>query len=216
VTNVVDVRYKVARHKLTVVPPSAGADALVVRDANDTVDRVRITEDKKIIFNQVPASIRVGIHPYITFDWGFVMNLHDRILCNVIIKDGDAIKTQSSGEASYSLVSHDGSSYVVCAKLVGGYIELARAKLTGNVVMKAFDAGLSVSIDAGAAYTVPEGVYYVNLGANTVAEAYDDVADAWVEVIAAGGRGLVVSDGSNVRLRNTGTAAESSHLRRAF
>jgi hypothetical protein len=79
-----------------------------------------------------------------------------------------------------------------------------------------FDPGTSVSVGAGATYTLPAGAYYVNLGANTVAEVYDDVAGAWVTVIPAGGKGVVVSDGSNARLRNTGAVAESSNIRRVL
>jgi hypothetical protein len=79
-----------------------------------------------------------------------------------------------------------------------------------------FDPGTSVSVDAGATYTLPAGAYYVNLGPNTVAEVYDDIAGAWVTVIPAGGKGIVVSDGSNARLRNTGAVAESSNIRRVL
>jgi len=79
-----------------------------------------------------------------------------------------------------------------------------------------FDAGQSVSIDANSTYTLPTGAWYVILGANTKAEIYDDVADAWIEVIPAGGKGLVISDGSNARLNNTGASAETSTIRRVF
>jgi hypothetical protein len=79
-----------------------------------------------------------------------------------------------------------------------------------------FDPGSSVSVAAGEIYTLGVGVWYVNLGANTVAEVYDDVAGAWVTVIPAGGKGIVISDGSNARLRNTGISAESSNIRRVL
>jgi hypothetical protein len=79
-----------------------------------------------------------------------------------------------------------------------------------------FDPGSSVSIDAGATYTLPAGTYYVNLGPNTVAEVYDDIAGTWITLISAGGKGIVISDGSNARLRNTGTVAESSTMRRVL
>jgi len=79
-----------------------------------------------------------------------------------------------------------------------------------------FDPGSSVSINAGATYTLPTGTYYVNLGPNTVAEYFSDVDNAWFIVIPAGGKGIVISDGSNVRLRNTGTVAESSNVRRVL
>lgn len=44
------IRYPIAdlvARKIKVVPESAGADAIVVRDANDTEDRIRITEDRR-------------------------------------------------------------------------------------------------------------------------------------------------------------------------
>ena len=73
--------------------------------------------------------------------------------------------------------------------------------------------GSSVSVDAGGTYTIPKGIYYVFLGANTRVEAYDDIAATWKVIIAAGGAGIVISDGSNARLYNAGAAAESSNLR---
>jgi hypothetical protein len=74
-------------------------------------------------------------------------------------------------------------------------------------------AGSSVSVGASGTYTIPKGIYYVFLGANTRVELYDDVAAAWKTAIAAGGAGIVISDGSNARLYNAGTGAESSNLR---
>jgi hypothetical protein len=74
-------------------------------------------------------------------------------------------------------------------------------------------SGTSVSVAAGGTYTIPKGVHYVFLGANTRVELYDDVAAAWKTAIAAGGAGVVISDGSNARLYNAGTAAESSNIR---
>jgi hypothetical protein len=73
--------------------------------------------------------------------------------------------------------------------------------------------GSSVTVGAGGTYVIPKGVYYIFLGANTSLEVYDDVAGSWKTAIASGGSGLAVSDGSNVRLYNSGTASESSNLR---
>ena len=73
--------------------------------------------------------------------------------------------------------------------------------------------GSSVSVAAGGTYTVPEGVWYVFLGPNTRCEAYDDVASSWKTVISAGGSGLVISDGANVRLNNSGGSNEASNMR---
>jgi hypothetical protein len=79
-------------------------------------------------------------------------------------------------------------------------------------VKVSFGTASSVSVDAGGAYAVPEGAWLAFLGANTRAEAYDPIAAAWKTVIAAGGNGFLLSDGSSVRLYNAGTAAESSNL----
>lgn len=76
-----------------------------------------------------------------------------------------------------------------------------------------FASGSSVTVTAGGTYTLAEGIWYVFLGANTSCEVYDDVAGAWKTIISAGGVGLVISDGSNVRLYNAGTVDESSTIR---
>lgn len=76
-----------------------------------------------------------------------------------------------------------------------------------------FASGSSVTVAAGGTYTVPEGIWYVFLGPNTRCEVYDDVAGAWKTIVPAGGTGLVISDGSNVRLYNAGSSDESSTLR---
>jgi hypothetical protein len=75
-----------------------------------------------------------------------------------------------------------------------------------------FGDDTSVSVAAGGTYTVPRGMYYVKCGANTKVQVY--IAGAWTDFSAVGALVLVVSDGSNVRLYNTGTAAETSTLRR--
>jgi hypothetical protein len=75
-----------------------------------------------------------------------------------------------------------------------------------------FGGDTSVSIGAGATYTVPSGVYYVKCGANTKVQVY--IGGAWQDMTGLGALALVVSDGQNVRLYNTGTASESSVLRR--
>jgi len=77
---------------------------------------------------------------------------------------------------------------------------------------KVFGSETAVTVDAGATATIDKGIYYVRCGANTKVEYSPDGGTTWVELIAAGGVGLVISDGSNVRLNNGGTAAEDSHL----
>jgi hypothetical protein len=75
-----------------------------------------------------------------------------------------------------------------------------------------FGSDTAVSVNAGGTYTVPAGMYYVKCGANTKVQVY--IGGAWSDFTAVGALALVVSDGSNVRLSNTGSAAENSTLRR--
>jgi hypothetical protein len=75
-----------------------------------------------------------------------------------------------------------------------------------------FGSDTSVSVAAGGTYTVPRGMYYVKCGANTKVQVY--IGGAWTDFSAVGALVLVVSDGGSVRLYNTGTAAETSTLRR--
>jgi len=77
---------------------------------------------------------------------------------------------------------------------------------------KSFDTETEVSVDAGATATIPKGVYLVSCGANTSVEYSPDGGTTWRTLIPAGGGGIVVSDGSNVRFNNAGSAAESSYL----
>ena len=97
--------------------------------------------------------------------------------------------------------------------LLGGstlamYLRGSDGALRLNVVK--FDSG-SYSIDANATQTLPEGFYYVSLGPNTVLEVYNSTTGVWDTALSAGGKGFIASDGSNVRLRNTGTATETSY-----
>ena len=75
-----------------------------------------------------------------------------------------------------------------------------------------FGSDTNVSIPGDGTYTVPKGMYYIKCGANTKVQVY--IADAWSDYSTVGALVLVVSDGSNVRLINTGTASESSILKR--
>lgn len=75
------------------------------------------------------------------------------------------------------------------------------------------DEGSTISVGAGETYTIPKGVYYIFCGTNTSVQLYDDVAASWKTAIAAGGSGLVISDGSNARLYNAGTEGENSNIR---
>jgi len=75
-----------------------------------------------------------------------------------------------------------------------------------------FGGDTSVSVGAGGTYTIPSGMYYVKCGANTKVQIY--IGGAWQDMTGLGALALVASDGQNVRLYNTGTASESSTLRR--
>jgi len=93
----------------------------------------------------------------------------------------------------------------------GGADALADNSLRLRQVKVEFAGDTTVSVAAGSTYTVPEGIWYVRLGENTMVELY--IAGAWNTLIAAGGIGLIMSDGANVRLYNAGTASESSTLK---
>jgi len=94
----------------------------------------------------------------------------------------------------------------------GGDDAIADNALRFSQIDKVFGSEQTVSVDAGATATISKGIYYVRCGANTKVEYSPDGGTTWVELIAAGGVGLVISDGSNVRLNNGGTAAEDSYL----
>lgn len=70
-------------------------------------------------------------------------------------------------------------------------------------------AGTTETLAAGATKTLVTGVLLVFCGTGIVVEAYDSVAGAWKTIIAAGGAGFVISDGTNFRARNTGTTTSS-------
>jgi len=78
-----------------------------------------------------------------------------------------------------------------------------------------FDSG-SYNIATGDTQTLPAGFYYVSLGPNTVLEVYNSATGVWETALLAGGKGFIASDGSNVRLRNTGTATETSYYYRVL
>lgn len=77
---------------------------------------------------------------------------------------------------------------------------------------KKFGTEQTVNVGAGATSAISKGIYYVTCGANTSVEYSPDGGTTWRTLISAGGAGLVISDGANVRLNNAGTAAEDSYL----
>jgi len=80
------------------------------------------------------------------------------------------------------------------------------------VFMIPFGSDVSQSVGAGAIYTVPKGMYYIKCGANTKVQIL--IGGAWTDYSTTGALVLVVSDGTNARLYNTGTSAETSTLKR--
>ena len=70
----------------------------------------------------------------------------------------------------------------------------------------------TVSVDAGTVSVIDKGIYYTRCGSNTSVEYSPDGGSTWYTLIAAGGIGLIISDGSNVRFNNAGTVAEDSYL----
>jgi len=77
---------------------------------------------------------------------------------------------------------------------------------------KSFGTESTVSVPAGGTSVISKGVYLVSLGANTSVEYSPDGGTTWRTLLPAGTGGVVISDGSNVRLNNAGAAAENSYL----
>ena len=78
--------------------------------------------------------------------------------------------------------------------------------------MVPFGSDASQSVSADATYTIPKGMFYIKCGANTKVQIY--IGGAWTDYSTTGALVLVVSDGTNARLYNTGTSAETSILKR--
>lgn len=97
----------------------------------------------------------------------------------------------------------------------GGADAIADNGLQFRQIKAVFASGSTVTVTAGGTYTLGEGIWYVFCegAANTRIEVYDDVNTVWRTVISAGGNGLVISDGSNVRAYNAGTTDETIVLR---
>jgi hypothetical protein len=94
---------------------------------------------------------------------------------------------------------------------------ITNAKLAANAVKsaninKAFETETTVTVGAGSTSTITAGIYLVSLGANTSVEYTPDGGTTWRTLLATGTGGVVISDGSSVRLNNAGAAAEDSYL----
>jgi len=94
----------------------------------------------------------------------------------------------------------------------GGADALADNALRFSQIDKVFGTESTVTVTAGSTSTISKGVFLVSLGANTKVEYSPDGGTTWRLLIPAGEGGVVISDGSNVRLNNTGTSDEDSYL----
>jgi hypothetical protein len=275
ITGGVDVaEHRIRNSVVKIIPASAGADALVIRDYANSVDRLKIKEDgyvygSRLSFGEYidaagkvwllvrttgvdgiqltavdariigPNGLGIGRAAHADMEFrprGIRINASVSYADIIFLAPSDASSTsplQNSIRHIFRALYWDGTMSVSrdaaifhrmisttptseLAFQIGG-VDYLRVGDRGVKLDKVvFDTGSSVSIVAGGTYTLPVGVWYVNLGLNTVAEVYDDVAGTWVTIIPAGGKGIVVSDGSNARLRNTGTVAEASNIRRVL
>jgi len=93
----------------------------------------------------------------------------------------------------------------------GGADALAADALRYQQIKVVFGTEQTVSVNPGT-QVISEGVYIARLGANTSIEYSPDGGTTWYTLIAAGGTGIVFSDGANVRFNNAGAAAENSYL----
>jgi len=80
-------------------------------------------------------------------------------------------------------------------------------------IKKVFKNVASQSITSQSTATISKGVYYVTSPTSMSVEFYDDLADSWKTIISPTGADLVISDGSNVRFKNTATTSKNPHLR---
>ena len=90
--------------------------------------------------------------------------------------------------------------------------DLSDSAVTAAKIGKSFGTAATLSIDASGTYVVPAGIYMVVADdAQIILEISTDGGSTWYGV--APPSGLVVSDGVNVRLRNTdGAAAHNAYL----
>jgi len=106
-------------YKAKIVPPSAGADALIVRDYGDTENRIRLFEDGSI-------EVRIARITSSFAYWGAYLSL---------VRSPEAF-FRGRTEATHIIhfQTYDGAVWQSAARLVGGYLEIARGKLTGDLI----------------------------------------------------------------------------------
>jgi len=103
-------------YKAKIVPPSAGADALIVRDYGDTENRIRLFDDGSI---EARTARITSSFAY----WGAYLSL---------VRSPEAF-FRGRTEATHAIhfQTYDGAIWQSAARLVGGYLEIVRGKLTG-------------------------------------------------------------------------------------
>ncbi|AQQ75539.1 hypothetical protein JDFR1000234_64 [uncultured archaeal virus] len=145
--------------KQTIIPDSASADALVIRDYQDTENRIKLTESGEVIIRDFMLK-ELDTSYLALYDSGGI-NLRSLQLATLWCKspiamgDNTFIGPENAGATtSFSIKSGDGSTYRTVLKAIGGqlglyswdgsaeqliakgnagYLELARAKLTGEL-----------------------------------------------------------------------------------
>jgi len=128
-----------------IVPKTSGANALVVRDYADTEDRLVLTENREIHF-KIPM---IRQHPKVDSRLQIIRKtepydgLHLELgwlYPNAIQSGPSSMIFQTRGSLSTDTVmfrSFDGSAYVRCARLIGGYLEIEKGKLTDHLIIPA-------------------------------------------------------------------------------
>ena len=111
----------------------------------------------------------------------------------VVLLEADATSVKDAGGVQLS--SH-GSRHAY-----GGADALAADALRYQQIQVVFGTEQTISVAPGT-QVISEGVYIARLGANTSIEYSPDGGTTWYTLIAAGGIGIVFSDGSNVRFNN--------------
>jgi len=93
-------------NKAPYIIPPAGEEALVIRNSANTGNIIQITESSAMITS------------------GFIFNLMNAV----------KFRTDSNATKDVLFQSYDGTAFQTCARLVGGYLEIPRGKLTGDLL----------------------------------------------------------------------------------
>ena len=95
--------------------------------------------------------------------------------------------------------------------IYGGADAIPDDGLRFSQIAKVFGSEISITVGAGGTAVIPKGVYLVAQTTATAIEYSPDGGSTWRTVMATGG-GLIISDGTNVRLNNKGTSDEVVYL----